>query len=207
MCSRKFQINLRDPLIKSQLEINCQDGSKQTIISDDSWSTTADGPLLEASWYGGEEFDARKIIPGWSSTAGDRSSWMKANISEAGPIPGPRGELYSQSAPQLKITETLPAKTVSKVGEQYVFDFGVNYAGWFSFTMNGTGKAGERIVFYPAEILNSAGAPDQKTTGRPIFDGYTLAGKEEETFTLQFMYHGHQFIGVGDSILDIYSSN
>lgn len=66
--------------------------------------------------------------------------------------------------------------------------------------MNGTGRAGTRITFWPAEILNENGAPDQKTTGKPTFDGYTLAGKESESFSLQFMYHGNQYIGVSISM-------
>lgn len=83
-----------------------------------------------------------------------------------------------------------------KVGDQYVFDFGVNYAGWFTFKMNGKGLEGTKITFWPAEILDDNGAPDQKTTGKPIFDSYILAGKESESFTLEFMYHGNQYIGV-----------
>lgn len=67
--------------------------------------------------------------------------------------------------------------------------------------MNGTGRAGTRLEFRPAEILNANGAPDQKTTGSPIFDGYTLAGHESESFTLQFMYHGNQYIGVRMKLL------
>ncbi|KAI9150700.1 bacterial alpha-L-rhamnosidase-domain-containing protein [Paramyrothecium foliicola] len=193
---RKFQVTLKPHLVKAQLEYFCQDGRAVTVLSDGSWTTTTSGPLLEASWYGGEEFDARRIIPDWSGPGGDRSGWKKANISETGPLPGPRGELYSQTSPQLKITETFHAKTVTKTGNQYVFDFGVNFVGWFSFTMDGTGRKGERIEFWPGEMLNDAGVPDQKTTGKDIFDGYTLAGEATETFTLQFMYHGAQYIAV-----------
>jgi hypothetical protein len=62
--------------------------------------------------------------------------------------------------------------------------------------MNGTGLAGTRIEFWPSEMLTAAGGPDQATTGKSIYDSYTLAGLESESFTLQFMYHGMQYIAV-----------
>ena len=77
-----------------------------------------------------------------------------------------------------------------------MYDFGVNFAGWYTFTMNGTGKAGTRIVFYPSENVTGAGAPDQASSGSPIFDAYILAGLESESYTPRFMYHGHQYVAV-----------
>ncbi len=103
----------------------------------------------------------------------------------------------NQVAPPLQITEAIPAKALRKAGSQWVFDFGVNYAGWFTFTMNGTGRAGTRIVFYPAENVTVAGGPDQASSGSPIFDAYTIAGLESESYTPKFMYHGNQYVAVG----------
>ncbi len=57
-------------------------------------------------------------------------------------------------------------------------------------------RAGTRIVFFPSEKVNGAGAPDQSTTSSPIFDAYTIKGEEKESYTLKWMYHGAQFIGV-----------
>lgn len=59
-----------------------------------------------------------------------------------------------------------------------------------------TQRAGTRIVFYPAEKVNGAGAPDQSTTGSPIFDAYTLSGAPTESYSPKFMYHGARYIGV-----------
>ncbi|KAH8896774.1 alpha-L-rhamnosidase [Thozetella sp. PMI_491] len=190
----KFIVSAKPLVLKSQLELTCNDGKTQTMLSDGSWLTTVDGPLLESSWYGGEEFDARRIIPNWSAADGNRSTWKSANVS-TGP-PGPPGEFINQVAPPLQITEIIPAKSVKQVGSQWVYDFGVNYAGWYTFTMNATGRAGTRIVFYPAENITDAGAPDQASSGSPIFDAYTMAGLEFESFTPKFMYHGSQYIAV-----------
>ena len=82
-------------------------------MTNETWVTTVNGPLIESSWYGGEEYDARKTIKDWSSPKGDRSTWQKADLSD-GP-PGPPGELICQTSPQLEITETLPAKAIEQV--------------------------------------------------------------------------------------------
>ncbi|KAK2770372.1 alpha-l-rhamnosidase, partial [Colletotrichum kahawae] len=182
---RKFTTSTKPPILKSQLEYTC-DGVSNSVVSDDTWITTTDGPLLEAAWYGGEEYDARKIIPNWSSSQGDRSDWKPANIS-TGPVGG-AGKLYSSTAPQLK----------RSCG--YLFDFGVNFAGWYQFTMNGTDKAGTRIVFWPAERL-VGGNPSQANTGNPVFDGYTLAGNESETYGVRYRYHGLSHVCVSLSLL------
>ncbi|KAJ5000854.1 hypothetical protein K4K48_002086 [Colletotrichum sp. SAR 10_66] len=108
---RKFTTSTKPPILKSQLEYMC-DGVSNSAVSDGTWITTTDGPLLEAAWYGGEEYDARKNIPNWSSSQGDRSDWKPANIS-TGPVGG-AGKLYSSIAPQLKVTETITAKSITQ---------------------------------------------------------------------------------------------
>ena len=77
-----------------------------------------------------------------------------------------------------------------------MFDFGVNYAGWFNFTLDGSGRRGERIEFWPGEMLKADGSIDQASTGKDIYDAYMVAGHESEYFTPQFMYHGNQYIAV-----------
>ena len=109
----KFTVSAEPLVARSQLEYSCADSKLHTVISNGTWLTTVDGPQIESSWYGGEEYDARKIIPDWSSPKGDRSNWQHANVS-AGP-PGPQGELISQVAPQLEVTETVTAKSVKQV--------------------------------------------------------------------------------------------
>ncbi|KAH0428000.1 alpha-l-rhamnosidase [Colletotrichum camelliae] len=189
---RKFTTSTKPPILKSQREYTC-DGVSNSVVSDDTWITTTDGPLLEAAWYGGEEYDARKVIPNWSSSQGHRSDWKPANIS-TGPVGG-AGKLYSSTAPQLKVTEAITAKSVTQRSCGYLFDFGVNFAGWYKFTMNGTDKAGTKIVFWPAERL-VGGDPSQANTGSPVFDGYILAGNESETYGVDYRYHGLRHVCV-----------
>lgn len=50
-----------------------ENGSCQYILSDSSWLSTTTGPLLESSWYGGEEYDARQELIGWDTPTYDHT--------------------------------------------------------------------------------------------------------------------------------------
>ncbi len=94
----------------SQLEYTCSSGKTSAVYSDETWLSNSDGPYLEAAWWGGEEYDARKEIPNWSSVSGDRSSWKQA-ITTTKPL----GQLVSPRSPPLKIVDTVPAVSVKQV--------------------------------------------------------------------------------------------
>ena len=50
----------------AQLEIEFDDGSKQTVVTDNSWKVTGDGPIQQSDFLMGEFYDARKEMPGWA---------------------------------------------------------------------------------------------------------------------------------------------
>ena len=108
---QKFTLATPRPLMLiAQLEYACSSGETGAVYSDNSWLSTVDGPHLEGSWYGGEEYDARKEILDWSKTSGDRSSWK--TVTAATP---PQGTLVSPRAPPLKVVETIKAVKVTQV--------------------------------------------------------------------------------------------
>ncbi|WP_299119269.1 alpha-L-rhamnosidase [uncultured Winogradskyella sp.] len=67
--------NFSSPKILCQLEITMKDGSKQTIISDESWKGTTNGPIRLASIYDGEVYDSNFEIPNWRNAEFDDVSW------------------------------------------------------------------------------------------------------------------------------------
>ena len=54
------------PRLLAQLEIEREDGSVQTIVTDSTWKT-AWGPYVEGEFLAGETYDATKEIPGWAA--------------------------------------------------------------------------------------------------------------------------------------------
>ena len=175
-------------MLIAQLEYTCLNGTTITVVSDTSWYTTLNGPRIESSWYGGEEYDARKTIPGYPYVLTNLTGWTSPTVTSP-----PAGALVGASIPALRVVETISPVSVKQVGEQWVFDFGVNFAGWYTLTIDAT--AGTRVVVYPSERLTSAGLADQSTTGSPIFDGYTSNGTVN-TYSPKFMYHGFRYIQV-----------
>ncbi|MBC2844692.1 family 78 glycoside hydrolase catalytic domain [Winogradskyella flava] len=67
--------NFASPKILCQLEVTMKDGSKQTIISDESCKGTTNGPIRLASIYDGEVYDSNLEIPNWRNAEFDDASW------------------------------------------------------------------------------------------------------------------------------------
>ena len=57
----------KTPSFMSQLEIEFEDGTKQTIGTDTTWKVTGEGPIQEADLLMGEAYDARREMVGWST--------------------------------------------------------------------------------------------------------------------------------------------
>lgn len=57
-----------------QLEIEYDDGSTQTICSDEKF-VTSDGPLVYSDIFIGERYDARLEKPGWSMPNYEDTGW------------------------------------------------------------------------------------------------------------------------------------
>ncbi|MDP4185818.1 MAG: alpha-L-rhamnosidase N-terminal domain-containing protein, partial [Bacteroidota bacterium] len=54
------------PRFLAQLQITYTDGSEQTIVSDETWKAHKSAIVMDQI-YGGEHYDARLELPGWSS--------------------------------------------------------------------------------------------------------------------------------------------
>jgi hypothetical protein len=106
----RFSTNPVQLKLNSQLEWLCADGSKHSMVSDQSWLTTVKGPRIESNWWGGEEYDARKELPGYDTPQGNWEGWSTANSTTS-----PGGELFSPSSPPMKIAENFTAVSVRNV--------------------------------------------------------------------------------------------
>ena len=64
-------------LLRAQLDITFEDGHHETIGTDNTWQTAA-APVLSSEIYGGEAYDARAEIPGWSEPGFAAAGWSPA---------------------------------------------------------------------------------------------------------------------------------
>ncbi len=63
------------PKLLLQLRIDYTDGSTAQVVSDSTWQLTTDGPIRANNEYDGEEYDARKEMPGWAQAGFEADDW------------------------------------------------------------------------------------------------------------------------------------
>jgi alpha-L-rhamnosidase len=187
----KFRGRIGPPKLRAQLEITYANGSQHTVVTDPSWLTT-DGPTTFSNWYGGEDYDAQRLAPGWDAPGADLSAWTA--VSKSAP-PAAGTVLTARRAPAVEIVDEMPAQKVTQPKPGiYVFDIGTNVAGWQQLKVSG--PAGTKITMRPAELLHPDGTIDYGSTGNPIYDDYTLRGSGVEVWHPEFIYHGFRYIQV-----------
>ncbi|MDR0384634.1 MAG: glycoside hydrolase family 78 protein [Prevotellaceae bacterium] len=179
------------PRMILQLEIKYADGSSQSVISDESWKVTADGPVLANNEFDGEEYDARKEFPGWTKPGFDDSGWTSAEI-----VDPPGGKLRAQTNKNIKIMETLRPQTVFEQRPGvFIMDMGQNMVGWIRMKVKG--KAGDEVQLRFAELLDDDSALYTANLRRAnVTDKYILKGDTEETWEPSFVYHGFRFVEI-----------
>ncbi len=178
------------PKLLLQLEIDYADGHRQTIVSDQSWKLTTDGPIRSNNLYDGEEYDATKEMPGWHTTGFDDSHWLQPELVQA-----PGGRLEAQLNEPMRIMDTVKPVRIFKARSKYILDMGQNMVGWLQ--IKAKGRRGEKVKLRFAETLQPdstlfvANLRDARVT-----DEYTFKGEGLETWHPVFVYHGFRYVEV-----------
>ena len=170
------------------LKITFEDGSVEKIVTDESWQSTTDGPILSASIYHGEVYDARKNDPLWALPKGSRCEWKSVTVFPDGPA------LDDQPTVPLRLSDPRkPVKIVKHDDGKWTVDFGQNRAG--VIRIRAQGPAGTHIKMHTSEILGKNGRIDPWTNrGIGSTDEFILAGTGKvEEYTPRFTYHGFQY--------------
>jgi alpha-L-rhamnosidase len=188
------------PKMLLQLEIEYFDGSKNTVISDDSWKVTANGPIRTNNEYDGEEYDATKEMPNWNYAAFDDSKWLRAQLVKAPGIQTslqPLGPgLEAQMNENMKVMETIRPISITKLADdKYIMDMGQNMAGWIKMKVKG--KRGEQVKLRFAESLQPNGELYvANLRDALVTDIYTLKGIGTETWSPTFVFHGFRYVEI-----------
>jgi alpha-L-rhamnosidase len=181
------------PKLLLQLEIEFEDGSKRTIISDESWRLNVNGPIKTNNEYDGEEYDATKELGDWKlASYRDTAKWMKPQIVSA-----PEGKLKAQMIPPVDLRHRIMPVAVHEKGNgRYIVDMGQNFAGVLAMHPI-AGKRGKQVKFRYAESLQpngelyTANLRDARVT-----DIYTFKGVGAESWYPAFVYHGFRYVEI-----------
>lgn len=175
---------------RAELELRYADGSRDQVVTDDSWKA-ASSPVLRSEIYSGETYDARLEHSGWLQSEFDDSRWSQAVVDDA-----PAIAVTSQVTAPAHIIETLPPKGVTPLPNgAVVFDMGQNMVGWAALKVRG--PAGTKVHLRFAEILNPDGTIyTTNLRNADATDTYILKGDGEETFAPHFTFHGFRYVEV-----------
>ena len=207
---RKLLISFGAPTLLFSLVINYEDGTRETIYSDNDWKYDL-SPITFNCIYGGEDYDARREQEGWNKIGFNDRQWRPVVVQEA-----PKGMLRPQKAAPVKIMERYDIQKVTKLTPEqiasackstkrtvdpsaFVLDMGQNLAGFPEITVRG--KRGQKVTLIVAEALTDEGACNQRQTGRQHYYEYTLKGEGDETWHPCFSYYGYRYIQVEGAVL------
>jgi alpha-L-rhamnosidase len=179
------------PKLQLQLEVDYADGLRDTLVSDATWKLTTAGPILANDEYDGEQYDARKEMPGWAEPGFADSAWQPAQV-----VAGPGGTLSAEMIEPSRVTETLKPISVNEISPGvFIFDMGQNMVGWCRLAVRG--PAGSEVTLRHAERLKSDGSLDvANLRTAKATDIYTLKGKGREIHEPRFTYHGFRYVEV-----------
>jgi hypothetical protein len=169
------------------------DGSVDFVATDPTWRV-AGGPTTFAHFYGGEDFDARRIPAGWDRPGFDDHEWRPACVT-----PGPGGVLrgYSHASPPFQTYGALTPVAIRRIRpDVIVYDLGQNAS--LVPRLRITGSPGAAAKIRPAELLNPDGTIDRTSVGGGDASWkFTLAGRPGgESWMPQFFYHGCRYLQV-----------
>jgi alpha-L-rhamnosidase len=179
------------PKLLLQLRLEYADGSVETIVSDEKWKLTSNGPIRANNEFDGEEYDARLEQPGWSRPGFDDSGWKPAEL-----VSPPGGVLEAQMIEPIRVTQILRpvALTTARPGT-FVVDFGQAFYG--NVRLKVSGPRGTRVSMHSAFNVTPDGFlnPSNDRSARNL-DIYTLKGEGVETWSPRFKANATRFIQV-----------
>lgn len=178
-----------DLALSAQLEINYQNGTTETIITDESWRA-ATGPILMNSLYNGETYDARLELEGWSSPKFNAADWQAVRL-----IDWDKRVLEAPVGPPVRRVEELPPLSITESPSgKTIVDFGQNLVG--RIVMKVKGPAGHTVTLRHAEVLEDGELCTRPLRFADATDRYTLKGEGVETWEPRFTFHGFRYVEV-----------
>lgn len=183
--------NFGYPKMLLQLEIEYTDGTKQTIISDNTWKVTSDGPIRTNNDFDGEEYDATKELGKWNEVGYNDTKWQKVELVQA-----PGGRVTAQMNNNMKIMSTIkPISVKALAPDTFIVDMGQNMVGWVS--LKAKGIRGNKITLRFAETLEKDGhLKTINLRSAKVTDSYTMKGEGTEEWEPRFVTHGFRYMEI-----------
>lgn len=202
------------PGFRLQLELWYEDGSRETVVTDESWQTLPQIPYERGTPYQQnrrisaiERFDARKEDPSWNLPGYDAAKCQPAVVAKISlhDWPMKRQEIQegivSQYITPVEITPTeirAPGDSSEKeLAGRQVFDTGTIVSGWVRLRLKGI--PGNTVQVRYSEDLDEQGFVKHHVcneTSEHYYDEYTMLGAEPEEWEADFSYKAFRYIEI-----------
>ncbi|WP_139956525.1 glycoside hydrolase family 78 protein [Flavicella sediminum] len=182
--------NFASPKILCQLEVVLNDGSKQTIVSDESWKGSTSGPIRFSGIYDGETYDANFEMPNWATSNFDDTTWENVEVEAIEAAV----ELRPKRHNTVKVKAIIEhAEVVSVTNTAAVFNLKQNMVGVPKVSV--PMKKGDTLKIRFSEMLLSDGTFYTKNYRSAKSTDYYIAAKNGIIeYTPKFTFHGFQFV-------------
>ncbi|MFC4722261.1 family 78 glycoside hydrolase catalytic domain [Geojedonia litorea] len=186
---KSYWNNTESPKLLLQLEITMKDGSKEVIISDETWKGTTKGPIRFADIYDGEIYDANFEMPNWTTNNFDDKNWTKVDVTSM----DDNVKLEPKRHSTVKAKITLETKEIIKKNEAIIFDLKQNMVG-VPFIKVPIIK-GDTLKVRFAEMLSPDGSFYTKNYRSAQSTDYYIASKDGMIeYTPKFTFHGFRYV-------------
>lgn len=186
-----------NPKMILKLLLNYEDGTSETLLSNESWKVT-ESPITYSNLYSGETYNANLEPAGWDRPGFDDSAWKQPLIVSA-----PNKKLVPEMDYPVAVCETISVKYIKPipaVKNSFLYDFGQNASGIVELEVQG--KKGDTVKIYPAELIKETLEAEQKATGSPYYYAYILKGNGIEKWAPRFSYYGFRYAQVIGAVPD-----
>ncbi len=185
--------------LRAQLEVEYSTGDSVTIVSDENWHATNEGPIRFNDLQDGEIYDARYELGDWSEPEFDDRTWHFAKKGHW----HPQLLVASNSVPIVEKERFSPEVIYTPDGYT-VLDFGQNITGYVQFSIEG--PAGRQVSLIHGETLDENGnftlknlsqqRPENTVLEQKVH--YVLKGLGRETYKPRFTVHGFRYVQLRD---------
>tara|TARA_R110002051_G_scaffold318695_1_gene401385 strand:- start:25223 stop:27931 length:2709 start_codon:yes stop_codon:yes gene_type:complete len=186
---KSYWSDTESPKVIAQLEITMKDGSKQVILSDESWKGTTNGPIRLSEIYDGETYDANLEMPEWTTDNFDDSNWKSVN---AFPVTEDI-KLEPKRHSTVKSKIEVASKEIIKKEGAVIFDLKQNMVGvpLLKVPM----KKGETLKVRFAEMLSPDGTFYTENYRSAASTNYYTASKDGMIeWKPKFTFHGFRYV-------------
>ena len=156
---------------------------------------TSESPVTFSSIYGGEDYDASAVQPGWAEPGFDDRKWKKAVLTQGAGV-----KLIPQISEPLKVMERIPTvRRFRAANGNWVYDLGQNASGIVQLTVRAVTPQSIKLI--PGELINDDSTVNQRASGAPFYHVYTARGDgSSETWHPQFTYYGFRYVEVEGAV-------